>query len=196
MATSASTVSVLLDQGIVAAKSGNQLAAKQLLAQALKYNSHNEKAWLWMSGVVDTVGEQILCIEQALKINPQNSTAKQALLKLRAQPTHHLPSAPQLPSGVPSPSTTSAPTRNVAIVERRPYRLAEAATAVSDNTFTQIAPASPAPKTISQSPQAVVTEADDPALNSLPLLPIILFGTLSFTAIGGILMIMLLLLFD
>ena len=195
MATSASTVSVLLDQGIVAAKSGNQLAAKQLLAQALKYNSRNEKAWLWMSGVVDTVGEQILCIEQALKINPQNDTAKQALIKLRAQPAHRLPSAPQLPSGEPSPSTASAPTDNVAVVERRPYRLAEAA-AVPGKAYTNIAPASPAPKTISQSPQAAVAEADDPSLNSLPLLPVILFGTLSFTAIGGILMIVLLLLFD
>ena len=63
-------MATLLERGIAAARNGNHAEAKALLTQVLQQNNRNEQAWLWLSEAVDTVGEQITCIEQVLSINP------------------------------------------------------------------------------------------------------------------------------
>jgi tetratricopeptide (TPR) repeat protein len=42
----------LVDQGAAALKAGDRERAQRLLAQAIRLDPRNERAWLWMSGVV------------------------------------------------------------------------------------------------------------------------------------------------
>jgi hypothetical protein len=76
----------LLNQGIAAVKEGRKDKARRLLAQALEQDEHNEMAWLWMSGVVETDAERRICLENVLKINSSNTIAQRGLERLKATP--------------------------------------------------------------------------------------------------------------
>lgn len=76
----------LLLQAMDAKESGNFTQAKQLLAQALIQDPHNEGAWMLMSEVVDDVKLKRNCLQRVLLINPQNSAANIALMKLDTSP--------------------------------------------------------------------------------------------------------------
>lgn len=204
-----------LERGIIAARKGRKAEAKKLLIRVLKQNNRNEQAWLWLSEAVDTIGEQIGCIEQVLQINPDNITAKHALKKLKSQPSQRS-AAPQPAPGLPGAIET--PPREQSHRERRPFRLSEmpphapqpeavphqatmslpptSMPAKPKNKQTLLRQAEAAPQNlpkvngISNRPRSTTKDPDD-----IPLLPVILFGTLSVTAIGGMLMMLLLIFF-
>jgi hypothetical protein len=48
----------------------------------LQEDPDNERAWLWLSGVVDPLDERCYCLEQVLRINPANATARRGLAAL------------------------------------------------------------------------------------------------------------------
>lgn len=73
-----------LTQAIEYAKSGDKARARQLLAEIIRTEPNNESAWLWMSGVVGETDQQIYCLKQALRINPNNRAAASGLSKLTA----------------------------------------------------------------------------------------------------------------
>lgn len=214
-------MATLLERGIQAVRNGNHPEAKMLLTQVLKQNSRNEQAWLWLSEAVDTVGEQITCIEQVLAINPDNKIAKLALKKLKAQPAKIKSSA----------STTIEAISPQQSGRRKPQRLSQAATALLQDTrvhhqTTASLPAMPMPELSEYMPNASATGqgvamrqslmappklGQNPGrsagvingggqgsvnLDNIPLLPAILFGTLSVTALGGLIMIGLLVAFS
>lgn len=58
--------------------------ARQLLRELIREDSNFEDAWLWMSVAVDTMDQATVCLENALRINPKNGRAAEALLRLRA----------------------------------------------------------------------------------------------------------------
>jgi len=74
----------LLKQGIAALKAGHKVEARRLLMQIVEHDKHNELAWLWLSGAVDTDEERCACLENVLAINPNNSGAKRGLEYLLA----------------------------------------------------------------------------------------------------------------
>ena len=74
-------MSTLVKEAIEAIHSGRKEKAKQLLTQELKVNPTNDEAWLWMSTVVDTDDLRRDCLEEALKHNPRNKTARKVLAK-------------------------------------------------------------------------------------------------------------------
>jgi hypothetical protein len=76
----------LLLQAMDARLRKNDAKAKQLLAQALIQDPHNEGAWMMMSEVVDDVKLKRNCLQRVLLINPQNSAASIALMKLDTSP--------------------------------------------------------------------------------------------------------------
>ncbi|HUS69594.1 MAG TPA: hypothetical protein VM075_02310, partial [Anaerolineae bacterium] len=76
-----SEVQALLRQGIAAARGGRPEAARDLLSQVLDMDPENERAWLWMSGVVPDE-ERIVCLENVLAINPSNELARIGLESL------------------------------------------------------------------------------------------------------------------
>lgn len=59
-----------INQGKQALLAGNKHQARVLLEQALQDDPFAEQAWLWLSGVVDTIPERRYCLQQALSINP------------------------------------------------------------------------------------------------------------------------------
>jgi len=76
-----------LQKAIATIKSGNKTAGKQLLSDILKADPDNEQAWLWMTKVVDSHSERVKCLQQALRINPNNETAQYVLKSLQEQST-------------------------------------------------------------------------------------------------------------
>jgi tetratricopeptide (TPR) repeat protein len=81
-----STQNALLDEAIGAARGGDRTKAKDKLTRYLRYDQKNEHAWLWMSAVVESDRERIFCLNNVLKLNPNNKTAKRGLALLGALP--------------------------------------------------------------------------------------------------------------
>lgn len=81
----------LLEAGIAAARLSQHEEARRLLTQVIEVDPDNELAWLWLADVVETDEDKRLCYENVLEINPQNSSAKQGLLRLGVATTKPLP---------------------------------------------------------------------------------------------------------
>ncbi len=96
-----------LARAIAALKAGNKVEARRLLESILAADRHNEHAWLWMSGVVDTDAERIVCLENVLTLNPYNERARKGLEQLGRTPPP-LPIIPLL-SSPPSTNIASLP---------------------------------------------------------------------------------------
>lgn len=73
-----------LAQAIECAKSGDKAKARQLLAEVIQAEPNNESAWLWMSSVVGGTDQQVYCLKQVLRINPNSQPASMGLSKLTA----------------------------------------------------------------------------------------------------------------
>jgi ribosomal protein L40E len=76
----------LLERGIEAARAGEERRAHDILIHVIELDQRNEKAWLWLSSVVETTADRIVCLENVLTINPDNSHAAAGLQRLRRQP--------------------------------------------------------------------------------------------------------------
>jgi tetratricopeptide (TPR) repeat protein len=87
----------LLKQGIAASRAGQSQDAKRLLRQALELDPDSESAWLWLSGVVDSLSERQHCLEQVLRLNPGNAHARAGLAWIEQQAIQASPPA-QVPS--------------------------------------------------------------------------------------------------
>ncbi len=75
----------LLREGQEAARRGDAAAARSFLSQVVERDPSNEKAWMWLSGVVEDVAEQQICLENVLVINPDNAKARKGLDYLQSQ---------------------------------------------------------------------------------------------------------------
>jgi tetratricopeptide (TPR) repeat protein len=93
----------ILQQGIAAARAGQQAQARQLLQEAIRRDPQSEAAWLWLSSVAKDNQERIFCLKQLLSINPSNENAIKGLKQL----------------GVSVESATQAPASTVPAVDER-----------------------------------------------------------------------------
>jgi hypothetical protein len=57
--------------------------ARATLRALIQEDANFEDAWLWMSVAVDTLDQATVCLENVLRINPGNTRAAEALLRLR-----------------------------------------------------------------------------------------------------------------
>jgi hypothetical protein len=78
-------VEAMVREGINAYKAGRKEEARALLLKATELDQLNEQAWLWLSGLMDSVEDQRTCLENVLAINPNNERAKQGLSYLTGQ---------------------------------------------------------------------------------------------------------------
>ena len=78
-------VQELLAKGIAAARAGQRSSARRYLSQATTLDPYNEKAWLWLSGVVDDYPLMLACLNKVLSINPHNAHAQAGAKWVRAQ---------------------------------------------------------------------------------------------------------------
>ena len=72
----------LLD-AIELVKADKREAAQAILRELIHEDSDFEDAWLWMSLVVENLDQSILCLDNVLRINPNNANAATALYRLR-----------------------------------------------------------------------------------------------------------------
>jgi len=68
-----------------AIKAGDTKHAFELLRQTLAEDPNSERAWWIMSGLVQR-SERVNCLEQVLRINPENQFARDALTRLKNAP--------------------------------------------------------------------------------------------------------------
>ena len=71
-----------LDQAFSLARNGRKQEAIPILKEVLKAEPDNEKAWLCLCFCLDRNEQKKYCLRQALRINPANSKARQALDQL------------------------------------------------------------------------------------------------------------------
>lgn len=71
-----------LIQAVQLIKSGDKQAALLLLKEVVQADPNDENAWLWLHTCVEQVEQKKYCLQRALKINPNNQQARNALLKL------------------------------------------------------------------------------------------------------------------
>jgi hypothetical protein len=121
---------VMLEQAIVAAKAGRKAEARHLLETLLDADDRNERAWLWMSSVVDSDEERIICLENVLTINPQHEVARRGLVAMGVNLGADRASVPLVSDAAnvvspahPSTSGGDVPPAETSSVERRTFIL-------------------------------------------------------------------------
>lgn len=72
-----------LQKAIEVIHAGNRKKALPILIAFVKQHPRHEKAWLYLSSIVDGTDKQLKCLEQVLKINPTNEIAQQRISKLQ-----------------------------------------------------------------------------------------------------------------
>ncbi|GAB4528217.1 MAG: hypothetical protein OHK0046_46830 [Anaerolineae bacterium] len=100
----ATNADALVEEGIRAYRAGNKVEARRLLEKATDLDQMNEKAWLWLSAVVDSPEDQRICLENVLFINPNSKDAQRGLKLLDEKPAA-APSGAQKPPTAPLPQT-------------------------------------------------------------------------------------------
>jgi murein DD-endopeptidase MepM/ murein hydrolase activator NlpD len=72
----------LLAQAQLAILAGDMQLGNRLLGQLLEQDHRNETAWLWLGSVAASAGERRACLQEVLRINPQNRVAAEQLRRL------------------------------------------------------------------------------------------------------------------
>jgi hypothetical protein len=65
----------LLEQAIVHVNAGELEQGRTLLERVLEETPQNDRAWVWLSGCVEDPMQRRICLQQALKVNPENQAA-------------------------------------------------------------------------------------------------------------------------
>ncbi|HLO34145.1 MAG TPA: hypothetical protein VK249_33680 [Anaerolineales bacterium] len=75
----------LLQRAIQAARAGRKAEARDLLLELVEVEPRNEMAWMWLSGLVDSLEDRIIACENVLTINPANGKVRAYLTELQRQ---------------------------------------------------------------------------------------------------------------
>ncbi|GAB4503889.1 MAG: hypothetical protein Fur0043_08820 [Anaerolineales bacterium] len=86
-------------EAVEALRAKDRSKAKDLLTQLLKSDQNNAQYWIWLSAAVESPKEQIYCLQTALRLDPENATAKRGLILLGALPADE--SVPPFPLNRP-----------------------------------------------------------------------------------------------
>jgi tetratricopeptide (TPR) repeat protein len=74
----------MFQDAVDALRRGDKSRSKELLTLLLKTDQNNPTYWVWLSASVDNAKERIYCLQTALKLDPENGTAKRGLILLGA----------------------------------------------------------------------------------------------------------------
>lgn len=100
----AQNIDAMVREAIRTFKAGDRAKARTMLEEITEIDPHNEKAWMWLSAVVDSPEDQRICLENVLFINPENENARKGLNYLAKQT-----SPPQTPAPAPAPASPDPP---------------------------------------------------------------------------------------
>ena len=76
----------IFQDAVDALRRGDKPRAKELLTLLLKTDQNNPTYWIWLSASVESSKERTYCLQTALKLDPENATAKRGLILLGALP--------------------------------------------------------------------------------------------------------------
>lgn len=65
-------------------KEDDREKARVLLRELIREDNDFEDAWLWMAVAVDTLDQSSLCLDNVLRLNPENGEAASALYRIRS----------------------------------------------------------------------------------------------------------------
>ena len=82
MSATADQIERLMD-AIDHLKADRRGEARAVLRALIAEDSNFEDAWLWMSLAVETLDQSAVCLDNALRVNPDNRRAAAALMRLR-----------------------------------------------------------------------------------------------------------------
>jgi Tol biopolymer transport system component len=72
----------LMREGLEAARSGDRATARDRFTQITELDENNERAWYYLSKVVESEDEKRVCLKNILVINPDNERAREDLENL------------------------------------------------------------------------------------------------------------------
>ncbi|MCB0192569.1 MAG: hypothetical protein KDJ65_11550 [Anaerolineae bacterium] len=75
-------MAISLDLAISAIRAGRREEGRQLLNVLIQQNPNDDKAWLWMSSVVESEEQRARCLYHVLAIDPDNALARKGLDRL------------------------------------------------------------------------------------------------------------------
>ncbi len=78
------TDEAMLTEAINAARAGDKTRARDLLTRLLRIDKDYPDHWLWMSAVVETRQEQIYCLQNLQRVDPDNLVARRGLILMGA----------------------------------------------------------------------------------------------------------------
>ncbi len=84
-----------LRMGIDAARRGDKAAAQVLLREVVAADPRSELGWMWLASAVDSLDERRKCLENALRLNPNNTRAREALRRLQPGLAEESPAPPR-----------------------------------------------------------------------------------------------------
>jgi hypothetical protein len=155
---SANDLEQLFQEGIAAVRAGDKAAAREKLMKVVEANQLHEQGWLWLSAVVETDEDRIVCLQNVLTVNPKNEVARKGLIKLGGE----IPNISAAPPAAPIPAGMS---KQPAV--EKPYWADSADDLIGSKAPPQsethpLAPADGLPKP--QAPVTVIPGAPDPEL--------------------------------
>lgn len=77
----------ILQHAISMARAGHKVEARDLLLQVVDADPQCETAWIWLSGLVDSLDDKIIACENVLVVNPSNDKVRTYLGELRRRET-------------------------------------------------------------------------------------------------------------
>jgi tetratricopeptide (TPR) repeat protein len=75
----------MVQRAIQSARAGRRTEARDLLLDVVESDPRNETAWMWLSGLVDSLEDRIIACENVLTINPANEKVRAYLAQLQRQ---------------------------------------------------------------------------------------------------------------
>lgn len=79
------TSSERLLEAVTLARAGRKFEARQMLLALTDEDPQNELAWIWLTGLVDSLEDKIIACENVLSINPANQKVRAYLSDLKAR---------------------------------------------------------------------------------------------------------------
>lgn len=96
----------LFREGVQAIRAGDRATGRAKLLEVVRRDELHEQAWLWLSAAAESDEERVICLENALTINPFSQAARRGLEKLGVEapplpPPREPPPAPAEPPPPP-----------------------------------------------------------------------------------------------
>jgi hypothetical protein len=145
-----------LELAISAIRSGRKEEGRQLLNLLIQQNPNDERAWLWMSSVVDVDEQRARCLYHVLAINPNSEIARRGLQVLGIVVSDSRPvEVPRDSQPIRIPKPTPKP---LSPVERRPF-LIDPQTITDELPFTPLR--APFRAGVQASPSVLALDVDE-----------------------------------